>query len=147
MARYLVVYNRPNLFKIGPKRFIPGLNEITQEQWDAIKSHPLLPFRFEKQKGQKVADLVWVDGKSPKDAQKKIEELPVEEKGSDSESHSLNGLNAKEAIKLIEETLDLDLLNQWKSAETRKGVLAAIDKQIAVFDAPVVKESEEEKSE
>jgi len=132
-ANLMIRYTLPNIFRIGPKRFYPGINEITPEEWKAIKDHPMLPHRFE------VGALVWVDGKGPDDFPKKPaddakddpqtddEEDTPEEKGAS--DNPLDGVNVKATREIIEETYDLDLLAKWKDGETRKVVISAIEKQ------------------
>lgn len=131
---YLITYSLPNIFRIGPVRFIPGLNYLTQEQWDAIKDHPLLPARFE------LEHLVWVEGRSPEDYEEDLEvelESSDDEQSSGEDGHKKVAVSAlvstkkvKQAKELVRNTFDLELLEAWKEDETRSTVLQEIDEQI-----------------
>ena len=140
MAGLIVRYTRPNTFRIGPKRFFPGINELTLEQWDAIKDHPLLPARFA------AGDLQWIDGKCPDNLKKEKSakvESNVESKTPEKveEKSALADLNVKDAKKLIEEALDVTLLEKWKTLEKRKAIAQIIDKQIQKILEPEKKEA------
>lgn len=129
---FLAQYTLPNIFKIGPVRFIPGINRVSESDWNQIKNHPLLPHRFDN------GHLIWIKDKGPNDYS-----LPVSNENKNKESpvdaEILNTFNAKEAIELVEKTYDLDLLELWKNNENRKGVSGAIDDQIS----SLLKQSEE----
>jgi len=140
MAGLIVRYTRPNTFRIGPKRFFPGINELTPDQWAAIKDHPLLPARFA------TGDLQWLDGKSPDDLKKEKPskvESKVESKTPEKveEKNPLADCNAKEAREIIDETLDVTLLEKWKAGEKRKAISVIIDKQIQKILEPEKKEA------
>lgn len=138
---YLAQYTLPNIYRIGPVRFIPGLNYVTESQWEAIKDHPHLPYRF------KEGHIKWVANKGPEDyveSRKETKADPVSDAG-DQEPNAdenmeqaadvLKSLNTKESVKLVKETLDLALLEKWKSKEDRSGVKKAIEDQIAAIEA------------
>lgn len=130
MKTFLLKYKRPNIFtfqsviKVGDKivgslQLIPGVNEITEEQWEAIKNHPLLPALFKNDSFE------WVDGMSPED---KVEAKKPEE--------VLTGLKDGKAVKVVKETLKKPLLESWKENEKRPEVIQAIDGQINKLKLP-----------
>jgi len=130
MKTYLLKYNRPNTFTfhsvlkvgeqiVGSLRFIPGVNEITEEQWEAIKSHPLLPQLFKDDYFE------WVDGVSPDD---KVADKAPEE--------VLEPLPERKAVKVVKNTLKKPLLDSWKENEKRPEVVEAIDNQLNKLKLP-----------
>ena len=123
---YLCVYNKPNLFKIGGYRFFPGLNRISEEQWDRMKAHPLLPARFDN------GDLEFVSGKGPEDWNVDAKSAVAEGEASEDalEENPLLGIAAKKAIKLVSLTMNHHQLAGWKKTEKRKVVLEAINSQL-----------------
>lgn len=133
---FLVQYKLPNILKFGSVRFMPGINKITQEQWDEIKDHPLLPFRFEED------HLEWLKGKGPDDCVD--EEEGVESEGEEIEEKELSEMandvlseyKPKEAKDLVKNTFDVDLLKSWKETEERGAVLKVIDQQIEKLEEP-----------
>lgn len=145
---FIVRYTLPNIFKCEGKRFYPGHNEVTLEEWEAIKKHPLLQYRFDQ------GHLVWIDGKSPMDMERKAAEKaiqPGDEDGKgapadagegdgdgqdEGDDNALAGCNVKTASEIVKETYDLNLLEKWKAKEERKSVVSAIDEQIKKITAP-----------
>lgn len=118
--KFMLHYTLPNVWKIGPIRFLPGINEVEESNWNKVKDHPLLQERFDS------GALVWVKG--PKDEVKKAkaEALPPVEDDGD----ALAGTTVEEAKKLVTDTFDLNLLKKWSETETRKSVLKAIEAQV-----------------
>lgn len=93
----------------------PGVNKLEKREWELIKGHPDVKERLEK----KVLEII---------------EGPKEESGDSGETgevETLGQLGAPEAKKLVAETHNTDLLNEWLEDESRKGVKAAIEKQLA----------------
>lgn len=138
---YLVTYTLPNIFRIGSVRFIPGLNYLTEDQWNEIKDHPLLPNRF------KEGHLVWVKTKGPNDFVEPNKKVPSGEVADTSVSSELDlakdilaDFTIKEAQKMVANTFDVLLLEVWKDKEDRKGVLSAINDQIEKINAQQSKE-------
>lgn len=128
---FLVQYTLPNVFRIGSVRFIPGLNYITEAQWNEIKSHPLLPYRFTE------GHLVWIKNKGPEDYIAANKPSVASDKGQDQVEDAkviahdiLAGFSQKEAKELVAKTFDVELLEVWKEKEDRKVVLNAIEDQI-----------------
>jgi len=121
MAKFMFHYTKPNVWKIGSLRFLPGINEVDEAAWNKVKDHPLLQERFNS------GALLWVKG--PGVQKKEVpEDVPPEEVESDVEA--LDGMTSDEAKALVAKTFSLDLLNSWLELETRKGVLKAIEAQI-----------------
>jgi len=129
MQTYLLHYSGANIFRIGGKRFMPGLNKVTEDEWAAMKDHPLLPERFSAKAGG-VAPLTWVKGRSPEAVKAPVEELKTEPREV-TDANPLASFNVKEAKELIETTYDLEALEQWKTLDARKMIQSAIDEQIS----------------
>jgi hypothetical protein len=59
----------------------------------------------------------------------------------------ISELSPKEATTIVEATVDVELLTQWKKKDKRKPVLSAIEKQLSKLAAPTVFRSGENKKE
>lgn len=123
----ILKWNRPNLMMIptrlksgGYIRLTPGANELEDDVWDRIVTHPMIQVFLAK------------------------DDLEVVE--SEKEGSGLSGYRPKGAKKLISETYSIDLLDQWKATETRKDVLAAIETQMEKMTAPEPKKESAEQS-
>lgn len=112
---------------------MPGIQEISQENWDAIKGHILLPYRFEN------GDLEWIPGKGPEDFlvdkdsvidQEAPKDGSTEPTGDVEVDNPLKACNAKKAKEFVAETFDVELLKKWQETETRDSVLKAIADQL-----------------
>lgn len=125
MRTFYIEYTLKNLFRIGPVRFMPGIQKIDEDQWDKIKSHPLLQTRFDN------GDLKWVPGRSPNDEKKK---------GKKQISEGLADLNESEALKMAARTFDISLLKEWAASEKRAAVLSFLKAQIDKVDYNPAKE-------
>ena len=92
--------------KIAAPTLIPviGTIEIDNKRWDAIK-------------------------KDNKVIQSMIEEGWLEEISSEPKK-ALSDLKPKDAIEVVESTVDMKMLEMWKSSEKRKPVMRAIQNQI-----------------
>ena len=136
--KYLLKYNKPNIFVVEGVRLLPGNNVITKAQWEAMNKHPLLPLRF------KNGDLEWVAGKSPESYEIAKDSVVAEEVGTqlvaesevaDKVENPLKACNAKQAKEIVAETYDVALLNAWLEDENsgekkRESVVRAIEEQI-----------------
>lgn len=103
----------------GNVRIMPGVQEIEAEKW------------------KKVAPLV----------QDKIEEGEIEnmdERMEDEFEEGLGAFSVSEAKKLVKETADEALLDEWLAGESRKGVKDAILKQKEYIANAVSEGNEEE---
>lgn len=93
---------------------IPGVNEPTDVDWNAIKDHPTVQERIDE------GVLVVVQESNTAGKKKQPEGLPK----------TLDDMNAVTAIDFISGVFDIDQLKAWKKKETRSGIISAIDKQI-----------------
>ena len=130
--KILVRWNQPRIMSIGTGladgsviRVIPGLNELTEKEWEILKKHPDVIERMKK-------DIV-----DPKRGTVKMLEIVTETKKTDNGDNgeaTISELGIKKAQELVKETFSTELLREWKESETRKGVIDAIDKQLAAID-------------
>jgi len=93
-------------------KFIPGVNEISNEDWKEIEKHPRI--------------------------QKAIEEnsiIVMSEADETEEKHSLADLDIKEAAPIIDKTYNPDLLQKWFDSETRPGVKRKLSERIKKIEA------------
>ena len=140
---YILNYKQKNVFHIQGTgvSFVPGTNFLTEKQWEKIKNHPLLAYKFDN------GHLVFAKGRGPDDY---IESKVAPKKDSDeevvSEEENVNDLifsaSTKEAKEIVESTFDVKVLEYWKEKETRKGVLSAIEDQLEKINAQKLKEDE-----
>ena len=105
----------PNVDHLALK---PGVNEVDQELWDEVK-------------GTKVAQHLVKSGK-------------LEVMGGGKAKASLAELTAEEALELVSQTLDRDLLNGFAEEEKRKPVLKAIKDQLEKVKVGKKKDEETE---
>lgn len=145
MKPFLVEYTKANIFRVnftgggGSVRFMPGVNEITQDQWDSIKDHPLLPLRFQN------GDLKWVALRGPDDMPKADRPAAREAvKGQEVADNPLEGLSVKAAVKLVEKTVDAPTLNKWAESDLPKAVSKAVKDQLKKIAPEKPKKSEED---
>ncbi len=104
--------------KSGNVRIMPGVQEIESSKWKEIEAQ--------------VKD--------------KLEEGEIEnmdERMEDEFEEGLGAFSITEAKKLVKETADESLLNEWLAGEKRKGVVDAINKQ-KDYIVNSVNESEED---
>lgn len=134
----LIRYMKPSLYRIGDFRLIAGMNEIKADVWKAVENNPGVVARIAR--GEIVVKSGPVQKKvEPKEAPKKKtpEKKSAPEKKSEvvesESSSSLADYTAKEACEIVSETMDVETLRKWSEAETRKRVLAAIEKQLETF--------------
>jgi len=109
----ILEYKQPNLFYVGTRLFMPGVNEVSVEEWKVLSENRLFMAKFDR------GELRWLDG-GPKSAASK----------PGSAEASLKKLKQDDAKKLVGKTLDLVLLEKWHSEENRPAVRMAIAKQI-----------------
>lgn len=102
------------------KTLIPGLNDVKDELWDQWKKNP------------QVERLI-AEGKFEVESEKSPDAASAEKAG---EAQELHGIHAKKAVKLVAETLDIELLKKWKAQDARPSVQSAIQDQIAVIMEP-----------
>lgn len=117
---YLLEYKKPNIFKIGAMRFMPGVNEVTKEQWGELVQHPLLKARFDN------GDLQWVAMRGPGDMPARDNKAGKPGK----EENPLDGLDVKASVELVGKTVDKATLEKWLATDKRKPVVKAIESQL-----------------
>lgn len=99
------------------KRFLPGINVITLDEWKDIKDSPAFKNLIAERQ------LTW-EGANP-------ETVKADAKEAKGDADSiLSGLSPDQALSVVEETFDMDLLMSWREKEPRRPVLHAIEKQI-----------------
>lgn len=94
---------------------IPGVNEVTDDQFKQIKSTFKGKILLDEGKIEVVA-APKTDAKGKKD--------------TDEAACPLIGMPVKEAVETVKATLRLDLLNAWKAADDRKAIQNAIEDQL-----------------
>lgn len=104
---------------------VPGVNRISKEDWEEFSKHPDIKEMISNE-----------DGKIQ--VVKEAKEIPPENKDEDVHP-DLAKMSVKEAVKVVEQCLNKELLNEWKSHEGRKAVLNVIEKQL---DKLVIKKAE-----
>ena len=139
----LVKWNGKNVWSIGSGlndssviQIIPGPNDLKPAEWDAIKNHPVVKARMEKdvidEKRGKVKLLEVIIPKEKADGSKvetKGEDESGEGEGEGDKTFSLSSVSVKDAKGIIEETFNTELLREWQDADARSGVQKAIEKQ------------------
>lgn len=94
-------------------RLVPGVNEITDADWKALKAHPQIKKQID------AGDLEVV-------TEKDRDDKDVEKDGGDA---NLPG-KAGDAVKAVNKCWDKDLLEKWLENENRPSVVKAINKQL-----------------
>lgn len=121
-------YDKPNLYRCGDLRLVPGMNQVRKSIWDKCKNHPLVKKRLDSGvitiKERKVVKKI-VEQVEGKEVEK---EETVEQ--AEYEGNPLQELNVKDAREIIKGTYDKDTLESWKEGEERETIIKAIDKQI-----------------
>lgn len=99
-----------NPYVIGGVRFMPGTNQVSEQQWNTLLNHPNY--------GKAIATRLEM-GKLRLMKAPKTESEP-----------SLSDYNLADAKEMILSCHDLDLLRRWQGEDTRKGAQTAIAEQI-----------------
>jgi hypothetical protein len=137
----LVKWNGKNVWSIGKGmadgavvQLVPGPNELEKADWEAIKDHPVVKARMEKD----VIDMTRGKVKMLEVVVAKVETGSSDDNsGSDDNNEggsTLSSLNATDAVKLIKETFNVELLRKWEEDETRKKPMAAIKAQFEAIE-------------
>lgn len=105
----IVNNKRTGLVGFESETLMPGANKVSEETAKKMKAHPVIKAMME-------------------DGVLEFPELVTED--------AISKLSPAEAVALVETTVEVELLNNWKS-DKRKPVLAAIEKQLAKLAAPV----------
>lgn len=123
----IVKYNHAGIINIGHTGgtilLMPGVNTPKKEEWDKVKTNPIVKQMIE-------------DGK--------IEVVEAEKADSEEKevSTSLALLHVKTAEKLVKETLNRDILKTWLSTEKRPSVLKALNEQLDKVTVKTTKQAE-----
>src|SRR5690606_28599282 len=123
----MFVHNtEPRLFGLNTKecsvKLMPGVNQVDDEQWAKVKDMKLVKHLLASG-SLKIAE-------------------PAKEKGQ-GKAQSIKEMNAGEAIKLVDQTLDEALLAKFAGEEDRKSVVDAIEKQFKKLEEAGKKEQKE----
>lgn len=114
-------------------RLVPGVNKVTEEQWERFASHPLNQVLIKK--GELVPQIA--AGADPSD------ELTGTPK-------TLAEVNAGEAVALIKDTHDLkllaELLQEEEAGKKRSTVIDAISKQAETIEKEIEEAKEKAKN-
>lgn len=104
----LVNYKLKNVYGCGEMQLIPGINKVDEKVWAEAQKFPKTKWLMENE------HLEVVEGEGGKKLEASADE-------------SLASLSEKKAVKLVEETFEMRLLEQWKKTEKRNKVLDALD--------------------
>lgn len=127
----LVTYKGANVWTATLERgnnlkLVPGVNAVEAAKWAQFA-----------EKNTVVKSLMSVGTISVARASVPVPDAPAGDAGTDGgdggpdvRATLLGGLKTKEAVALVEETFDVELLNVWKDAVKDKKVAAAIAKQL-----------------
>lgn len=122
----MIEWTQPNVYSVWvkgkqePHKLMPGMNEISEDDWKNISVHP--------------------------NAKAHISEgnLLVHEFGKKG-AKSFKEYSVNDAKRIVKGTFDKDLLKKWAGEDSRKQVLEAIQAQIDTVDKSVkVKEKNNE---
>jgi hypothetical protein len=92
----------------------PGVNKIEDEVWERVSKNPEMIKLLESDR------VVVVRASDP-------DQKAAEKKG---EAVELFGLSLNDAMRVVGQTLNFELLEQWAESETRPKVKRAIEKQL-----------------
>ena len=128
MKTKLINYNKANICSFDGFRLIPGVNRISEEQWKQVQL-----LQAEKIKLGVITDI------SPKSSA--VEDEPKRGRGRHKKeepkpSHELASFDMYQAIAVIKETVDKQLLEEWLQLETRKTVKLIISEQLEKLALP-----------
>lgn len=139
----LIKSNKPSLIAGHGFRIVPGINQMPDAAWERAKDTRVIK--------QMLKDKVLID-QTPKE----LKEAPAleapsietdEEDDRPRQPSALKAVGQKKAIELVGETLDLQLLEDWRAQDDRPKVLAAIKAQIGRIQAETKKPKEKEPDE
>ena len=118
-----VSYATANLAGAATLKFLPGVNEIKDVEWEKVKGHPDVARMLEE------GELVLLGGK----------------KGAE-----FSEMDDKAALKLVKETLDFQVLLKWYKGTESESVKDAIEEQLKKLNVgldgkPIVIDKKKEK--
>lgn len=111
----------------------PGVNpNINDETWAKIAKNPIVQKKIEE--GIIVPMPSKLTTAKKAEDKKKVQD-DIQEEVDKGAAHDLAEYNAKEAVKLISETFDVEILKNWKYEEKRSTVLKEIEEQLEKIEA------------
>lgn len=137
MSKVLIKSNKTNALSVSTGcasgevvLLVPGQNEIPADKWARVSKHPdivkMLKATIIDPKVGKVPVLeVLAQGKG-----KTVDDSGNEEGGET----GLSSMNATNAVKLVKETFNTQVLKTWLEDESRVKVVAAIEKKLKEID-------------
>ena len=118
----MLIENRETrVYIVGEVKLMPGVNQISKNEWNHVKGHPHVMHRLDDEL-LKVID---------------------QEDAADGEVHSIKEFQPKQAEKIIKQTFDEKLLNDWLADEKRGSVKAAISAQLKFVSVGAKNNTEE----
>lgn len=125
-----IVHNkRAQIFGNHLMTLIPGVNEVDGKVWEEFRKSPAIKHYI---------------------AEGEIEEMELvagKDNVAGSAPFDLTALNQKDAVGLVKATFDKALLERWAEAESRKGVLDALEKQMDALKLAPKDETDPEEDE
>lgn len=106
-------YNIPpatNPWVIGGVRFLPGMNQISEVEWDSLNAHPA----YQKAIAQRIQ-------------MGKLRVVPGPKKDAEP---SIADFKLNEAVPMIQNCTDVELLKRWQQEDSRTGSQKAIAEQL-----------------
>lgn len=147
--KLLVRNHDQNIKKVGDVRILPGVSQLTEAQFSTLKKYAetnQYP-AFNKMLDDGVLEIPGFRVSAPKKVEESgayESEVELDEADADAEN-ALDKLNARQAVELVKDTTDSDLLELWKIKENRSTVTKAIDDQMKLLaDEPKADDNEGE---
>lgn len=132
----LVKYNRAGVLNTHGMILIPGVNNVDAKKWADARNHPIIKAKLEDGSELEELEDIKVALKNYKTPQIDASGAEKIELGQDA-IDMLKNLKQNDAKKLVSETLNLGLLEEWSEVEGRPQVKAALKAQIAKMQEPL----------
>jgi hypothetical protein len=133
----IVKHNGKNLLSIANPEgknivLMPGNNVgIDPVLWESLtKDNKVLQAKIEN----RIIEVRHSKVETAKPEEKKVVQKEVKEEIEKGASKDLAEFNAKEAAKIVAETYDVSILEEWSYEESRVSVKKAIDKQLKAIE-------------
>lgn len=117
----IVSVNQPRVIHLSNKILVPGANQVDAKEFAEELKNPVVK--------KMVEDMVI-----------SFDEKDLDGKSQD-EKH-LSKLQPKQAVDLIENTVEIELLEKWQNEDDRKQVQKAIEKQIEALKSEAKRRSD-----
>jgi len=131
----VINHRRGRVGLCGLVNLTPGINEVDPAIWVKVSDHPAT--RGLMADGERGGITVAGSHEPSAPPPVKKSEQPAEPKPTAKEPPvvpDLSEYSAKDAILFVRECEDLEILQTWEGQETRKTVLAAIEKQFEALE-------------